>query len=262
MQFISQAKRKAGTSGEPLPNPFGDLANEGIHLRRSQLHLLTAAPGTGKSALILGWMMRTSSVRVLYISSDTDAAVQYKRMACMSTGYSSDYIDQQMEHHPEELDAIIRNAGHHITFDFNPYPNGDEVLDQVNAYLEVYGVYPDVIIQDNLKNLRLEDASRSGEFDELEGNMEFLQLLARETGAAVITLHHVTGYFESGDQPIPLSGIRGKVTKTPEVVLTLHRSPGYTLISPVKNRDGRGDASGGFCVAVSTDLSRMRYGIE
>lgn len=259
MEFISQAKRKAGTSGEPLPNPFSQLAAEGIHLRRSQLHLLAAGPGTGKSALILAWSMRCPDLGVLYISADTDAAVQYKRIASMATGYSSDYVALQMEHHAGELDDIVREASRHIVFDFNPYPDGEDIANQVSAYAEVYGVYPDLVIVDNLKNLRLQDAARNGEFDELEGNAEFLQMVARQSGAAVVTLHHVIGTHESGDHPIPLSGIRGKVTKTPEAVYTLHRNPGNTLLSPVKNRDGRGDSSGGFCVAIATDLSRMSF---
>lgn len=198
-------------------------------------------------------------MRTLYLSGDTDAAVQFKRLASMATGYSGDYVALQMEHHPEELDEIVRSATSHLCFDFNPYPNGDEVLDQVNAYVEVHGVYPDLIVMDNLRNLRMGDASRSGEFDELEGNAEFLQLLARETNAAVVTLSHVTGYFEAGDQPIPLSGVRGKISKVPEAVYTLHRAPGFTFLSPVKNRDGSGDSSGRFWVSLTSDLARMAY---
>lgn len=196
---------------------------------------------------------------MLYLSADTDPAVQYKRVASMATGYSGDYVALQMEHHAEELDKIVAGASGHITFDFNPYPGGDDVIDQVNAYVEVHGVYPDMIIMDNLKNLRLEDGARSGEFDELEGSCEFLQLLARQTGAAVVTLHHVTGYYEAGDQHIPLSGIRGKVTKTPEVVLTLFKDPNFMYVSPVKNRDGRSDSSGKFWASMAMELARMSF---
>lgn len=221
--------------------------------------MIAAGPGTGKSAFILNWAYRCPEMRTLYLSADSDAATQYKRLGSMVTNYSSDYVEQQMEHHPEELSELIGSKTSHLQFDFNPYPDGEDIANQVSAYAEVYGVYPDLIVMDNAKNLRLGDGARSGEFDELEGNMEFLQLVARQTNAAVVALHHVIGTYESGDHPIPLSGIRGKLSKTPETVLTIFRGPGQSYISPVKNRDGRGDSSGNFWVALSTDLSRMSF---
>lgn len=264
MQSLTQGKRRAGDSGQPIFNAFPQLENKGIELRRGQLSMAASAPGGMKSAFSLYWMIhgyRGLAVdRVLYFSADTDAAVQYKRAASIVTGYSSDYITRWMEDDPESLADAVSNGTYHIRFDFNPYPGGEDIVNQLAAYLEVYGCYPDAIVVDNLRNVRLEDGSRTGESDELEGTCEFLQQIARDTGAAVLVLHHLVGEHDAGDKPVPLSGIRGKVSKIPETILTLHRSPGFLYVSAVKNRDGQADSTGKDFVAITTDLSRMRFG--
>ena len=72
-------------------------------------------------------------------------------------------------------------------------------------------------------------------------------------------MHHVVGSAEDGISPIPLSGLRGKVSKTPAVVWTLYRTPSHLNISPVKNRNGKADASGAWSLPILADLGRMQY---
>lgn len=262
MQSLTQGRRKAGDSGEPILWPFPQLDEARIAFRKGQLALVAGAPGSGKSAwvlyaLIIGYYRKATS-RVLYFSADTDAAIMFKRAAQMLTGYTAGYIEEQLsEGGAEIIEGIVKAGTAHITLDYNSYPTADDIRDQVYAYYEVYGCFPDVIVMDNLKNLRM--GGSDGEFEELEENCEFLQLIARDTGAAVIALHHVTGDYESGDKPIPLSGVRGKVTKTPETVLTVFRGQGNLYISPVKNRDGEADASGKRYIAITADMATMSY---
>jgi hypothetical protein len=73
--------------------------------------------------------------------------------------------------------------------------------------------------------------------------------MARTTSACVIGLHHVTGGYNDADRPIPLSGVKGQITRVPEMVWTLHRVPqefgsDKLMVSTVKNRGGRSDPSG------------------
>ena len=263
MLSLSQGKRKVGDSGQPIFNPFPQLEKEGIHFRRSQLSLVAAAPGGQKSSFTLFWLLRGQNLqalnRCLVFSADTDAAVQYKRAAQIVTGFSGEHIDQWMDERPDELDQKVREGTRHVAWSFLNYPDADDIRDQLMAYLEVWGDWPEVLLFDNLKNVRLGDTTRANEADELEGTMEFLQLIARETGAAVIALHHVTGTHEDGDKAIPLSGIRGKVSKTPETILTLWKDASYLYVTPVKNRDGKADSSGHVWIPVQADLSRMSY---
>jgi hypothetical protein len=78
---------------------------------------------------------------------------------------------------------------------------------------------------------------------------EYMSDMARVTGAHVLSLHHVTGEYSDGLQPIPLSGVKGKIGRVPNVILTIHKEidgmDGRILhVSPVKNREGFEDSSG------------------
>ena len=128
----------------------------------------------------------------------------------------------------------------------------------LEAYLELHGEFPEVIVMDNLKDLA--DDQDADEFRALEDAVMFLKDLARDAGAAVLTLHHVGGAFEDSTQAIPLSGLRGKVSKTPALIFTMHRPSDDELrVSVVKNRSGKADASGRFWVPVGINLSRMEF---
>jgi hypothetical protein len=144
-----------------------------------------------------------------------------------------------------------------MRWDYNSSPSDEYVLESIDAYASVYGSYPEVIVMDNLKNLGVEGSQ--GEFEALEDACGFLHDLARDTNAALIALHHVTGENEDGMKPIPMSGLRGKISKTPEVILTLHRREQSMFMSPVKNRNGVADASGNWILPIAADLSRMNF---
>jgi hypothetical protein len=100
-----------------------------------------------------------------------------------------------------------------------------------------------------------------GEFQMLEEACVIMKGLARDTNAAVIALHHVSGALEDGLTAIPLSGLRGKIPKTPATVLTLHRGEGgkQLRVSPVKVRSGVADASGNWSLPIAIDLNRMSF---
>ena len=266
MRSLLQAKQRSSLSGESLFCPFPTLEAENMVPRRGELTLIAAAPGGGKSALTLNWVMRglpgTVVNRGIYVSADTDPITQYRRAAQIHSGYSDGFIKEQMAENPDWVDQVVKEGTRHIVFDFTGYPDADTFRDLIMAYLEVWGDYPEFIVVDNVKNVRLGDESRSNEADELEGVCEFLQLIARETNAAVIALAHVTGTHEAGDAPIPLSGLRSKISKTPELILTMFRDSEYTYVSSVKNRGGRSDSTGKFWVALKTDLGRMAYSTE
>ena len=80
--------------------------------------------------------------------------------------------------------------------------------------------------------------------------MDYFATMARNTEACVIGLHHVTGPYVDADKPIPLSGVKGQITRVPAMVLTLHRragelgEPDTLCVSTVKNRGGKSDPSG------------------
>lgn len=261
---LAQGRRKNSTAGEKIFWPTLAMEASGTAFRRSQLSLVAGGPGAGKSAFVLYGLVKglrgLATNRILYFSADTDAATVFIRVAAILTGWETSYIEGRLRaDDTEEIEAIVANGASHIQMVFKSYPTPRDIDNQVDAYEEVWGVLPDVIVMDNLKNLDMGDEGGE-EFSALEAACEELHELARETNAAVITLHHVEGKHEDGMSPIPLSGLRGKVSKTPEVVLTLHRDSQNLYVSPVKDRNGKADPSGKWFLTVSSDLSRMQYG--
>lgn len=237
-------------------------------LRKGQLTLVAAGPGSGKSALIQFILQVGNGLppghpergvnRTLYFSADSDQTTMWKRSAAMATGMTQDAIDELLfADEIGHLETQVARATNHMRWDYDSSPSDAYVLDSIDAYASVYGSYPEVIVMDNLKNLSIDGSP--GEFEALEDACGFLHDLARDTNAALVALHHVTGENEDGMKPIPMSGLRGKISKTPEVILTLHRREQTMFVSPVKNRNGIADASGQWILPINADLSRMNF---
>lgn len=260
---LQQGRRKNLDTGEPIHCPFITLVGTKTLIRRGQLSLIAGGPGTGKSAFIQAWLQRGddhgNKNSAFYFSADSDSTTMHKRGAAIATGYTQDDIEQLLvDGESAGIDAAVGAAASHMWWDYEPTPGPDHIEMELNAYRETMGEFPEVLVFDNLKNIYIDGAV--GEFEALEQTCEYLHNLARDTNAAVIVLHHVAGeQNENGMVPIPLTGVRGRVTKTPEVVLTLHRAEGKLNISPVKNRNGKAQASGHWFLQLSTDLSRMSY---
>lgn len=262
MLSLVQGRKKNSSAGEPLHMPFNVLNSAECFIRKSQLTLIAGGPGTGKSAFTQALLQRGNDNgahnSVMYFSADSDAMTMWKRAAAIATGWEQSEIERMVtEGNHAGIDAEVKAATQHMRFDYRSAPDEDDVLNSLHAYAQVYGAYPEVIVMDNLRNLFIDGVE--GEFQALDQATVFLHDLAKDINAAVIGLHHVVGDSENGDKPIPLSGIRGKVTKIPEVCLTLYRQGDILNVSPVKNRNGRADASGSLSYQLRTDMARMGY---
>lgn len=268
MLTLNQGRRKNAAAGEPLHSPIGVMNQTKSYIRKGQLALVAAGPGSGKSAIVQYILQKGNGGllddparqvnRTFYFSADSDQTTMWKRSAAIATGTTQDAIDELLfTNNIEQMEQYVTRSASHMRFDYNSSPSDSYVLLSIDAYASVWGSYPEVIVVDNLKNLVIEGAE--GEFQALEEACGFLHDLARDTNAAVIALHHVTGDLEDGTRPIPLSGLRGKVSKTPECVFTLHRRENSMFVSPVKNRNGVADASGQWLLPVHVDLARMIF---
>lgn len=261
MLTLNQGRRKNVAAGEPIHCPIGGLNSNEVFIRRGQLTLVSAASGVGKSAVVQAIIQRGDDNggrnSALYFSADTDETTMWIRSACIATGWDSSGIEQMIRsENTAGLDAEVAKATSHMAFVYNTSPTDADVHREVEAYSVKHGVYPEIIVIDNLMNLYAGDGD---EFAALQGNCDFLHELARETKAAVIALHHVTGDYSNGDKPVPRSGLRGKIDKTPEVVLTLYRLNHRLFICPVKNRNGRADPRAEWQMPVLVDLARMNF---
>ncbi|MFE7113921.1 AAA family ATPase [Streptomyces sp. NPDC057654] len=238
---------------------FKAISELGVTIRQGQLHLIAAGPGTGKSALVLNLALKSGS-RTMYFSADSDAFTQYVRAAANVTGWTTADVEAAIyAGQTATLDAALQSYGH-IRWNFDSSPNLDEMEQSITAYAMIYG-YPAIVLVDNVTNV---DAPEMGEDHAgLDALCGYFHDLARKTESAVILLHHVTGPFNDGTAPIPLSGIKGQIGRVPEVILTLHRGgtefEGYCLrVSAVKNRGGKADASGFTFAELTWQPERMQ----
>lgn len=248
-------------SGTPLYSPFHILNTNEVFIRKGQLTLVTAAPGVGKSAVIQSLLQRGNEQgqvnQTLYHSADTDESTMWVRAAAIATGYETSDIERDVRNGTiSGYEAEVRASASHMEFVYDTSPTGDDILMEFEAYGVKYGAYPEVFVMDNLANLY---AGEGDEFAALQGNCDFLHTLARDTKAAIITLHHTIGEYTNGDRPIPRAGIRGKIDKSPELILTLHRRLDQLYVCPIKNRTGKADARAEWHLPLYSDLARMHF---
>jgi predicted ATP-dependent serine protease len=252
---IQRAREFDSQSGTPIPTVFDRLKNVSAEFRYGQLHLIAAAPGIGKSILALIAAIE-SGVETMYFSMDSDAATQYSRAASIVTGDQHSTVQEAVARGQVGKYDIALNKARNIRFVFDSNPTTDEVNEHLLAYGYAYGMWPRLIIVDNVADIFAETEGHEG----LNQTMEWLAALAKKTGACIIGLHHVTGEYEAGDIVVPLSGLRGKISKKPVLILTLNRIPNndtHLNVAVVKNRGGIASARGTHGCWLSMDLSRM-----
>lgn len=221
---------------------FEALADKGVQFVPGQVCLIAAGGGTGKSAFTLTYALRADKP-TLYFSPDSDAYTQCSRVVSILSG--KPLKEAEAEYRRGFTDPVADQAK--IRFDFR---NGslDDIELRLEAYEELAGDFPAIIVFDNITNIT--GKSDSGDpFDGLEGLLTKLHNLGRNTGSFIIGLHHVTAEYADGDKPVPMSGVKGQVSRIPEIILTLHRvnqtfGSDTLKVSVVKNRNGRADSTG------------------
>lgn len=259
---LIQGRNRMAHAAEPIPLPWVSFRNEGVAIRRGQFTLVSAPGGTGKTAFVHYALqcgdLEGNKLPTYYASMDSDAATVWHRSAAMATGYAMPEVERLMnEGGIEMLDARVKAATSHIRWGFKSSMTLNDLIDELEAYATVHGNWPAVIAVDNISNLTSE---MQGEFEDLQEVSFALNDIARDTGAAVIALHHVGAEFETAGRAIPMSGIRGRISKTPQTILTLHRSHDKELkVSVVKQRSGRADPSGGWGIHLQASFEHMQF---
>jgi hypothetical protein len=199
--------------------------------------MVAAAPNAGKSMFALIYAIK-AKVPTLFFSADTDTTTVMMRAASITSGHSQVTVESNLagnskhyNHHFEKMD--------HIKWVFDSSPSIDDLELEIRAYVELYGIAPELIIIDNLMNV---SAETDNEWSGLRAIMMELHDMARKTEACVMVLHHVSEQSEYGSttKPPARRAIHGKVSQLPALILTLGYDPGQALlaVAAVKNRFG------------------------
>lgn len=259
MHSLVQSIRMRGAAGEPLPNPFKSLAALEVELRRGELSVVAAGGGTGKSLFGLNFALQ-ANVPALYWSADSNSTTQLIRATAIITGDDVREIKKALREGRFDSYQSALAERWWLRFNYSATPSPGQMEEDLETYREIYGTYPHLCVVDNISNVESGDTGTMDEYTlSLEGLCKFLNEMSRETLAHVMAMHHVVGEYSDGLKPIPMSGLKGKISAVPSLVLTLHKEDEDVLASsPVKNREGFKDASGATFASLVLDSRSLR----
>ncbi len=227
----------------PLPDVWKGLSSKQIKFRRGQVCMVAAAPNAGKSMFALVYAVK-AAVPTLFFSADTDTTTVMMRAAAHTSGHSQVTVEQSLSSDSHYYDKHFDKLGH-IKWVFDSSPSLDDIELEIKAYVELYGIAPELIVIDNLMNVAAES---DNEWAGLRAIMIELHDMARKTEACVLVLHHVSEQSEYGSPTLPPArrAIHGKVSQLPALILTLGYDPDNAelKVAPVKNRFGPHKADG------------------
>ena len=256
MKRLSQRRRRGASAGVPLPDFFSLLKANDIRLRRGQTTMLVAQPNGGKSLFAMFAAIKMQ-VPTLFISADTDEATMRIRAAACLMQTECKEVEEMMQTSASTIvDHEMENLDEFMFWCWNPSPSMEDIEEEILAVDEVLGYYPQLLVIDNLMNLR---SGSDNEWQEMRQNMQHLHTLARTIDACILVLHHVSENDSRPFIPPKRAAVQGKVNQLPEQILSVAMNPrdGLFKIAAVKNRHGAHDPTGEEHVTLSVDASRM-----
>jgi replicative DNA helicase len=242
---LQRAWKGTTTKATPLPDVWKDLSNKQIRFRRGQVCMVAAAPNAGKSMFALIYAIK-AQVPTLFFSADTDVATVMMRVAAHISGHNQTLVEENLNKNSKYYDAKFEQVKN-IQWVFDSSPSLDDIELEIKAYIELYGIAPELIVIDNLMNVA---AETDNEWAGLRAIMVDLHDMARQTEACVMVLHHVSEQSEymKDNKPPARRALHGKVSQLPALILTLNYV--YNLydsklqVAAVKNRFGQHTADG------------------
>ena len=243
MLNLNRAWRGNNTNATPLPDVWADLAKKQIKFRRGQVCMVAAAPNAGKSMFALIYAIK-ANVPTLFFSADTDTATVMMRAASHLSGHEQLLVENNLSSNRHYYDKYLSEMDN-IQFVFDSSPSLDDIELEIKAYVELFGIPPELIVVDNLMNVVSES---DNEWAGLRAIMVEFHDMSRKTEACVLVLHHVSEQSEYGKttEPPARRSIHGKVSQLPALIITLGFDPHDKVlkIAAVKNRFGPHTADG------------------
>lgn len=232
----------AAKTGDPLPlvPQLRDMYDRGNLLYRGSVVMVAGMPAAYKSMFVLN-LVHTMNIPTLYISADSDASVQISRLAAMITKHPSRQIRTALEEAPAYYETVLAQS--RVQFSFDSNPDAYDIESEINAWVELYDEYPEIIVVDNLRNVFSGADNEHGGYKVIQ---QRLIDIARETGACVITMHHMKEggegkYARSSTWPAKRKDVDGMVNQLPDFILSVAREGDIFRLVPVKDRNGSDD---------------------
>lgn len=241
----SRALALNAEAGRELPRipAFEALYKRGIRPRHGEVVMIAGRSGTQKSGVALFWCAQMN-LRTLYFSADMSAFTASARLASMYSGDPTDVVEAGMaaggDARQKYLD-LLKDSN--ITFSFGSPLRWEKVDYELEAYVELWNRWPEVIVFDNLMDFEGAESDYTVQMNVMSNVTD----LARATGSTVIILHHATD--KSWDaktdpwSPPSRQEIKGGLSEKPELSLSVALDP-YSLeykVACIKQRMGPSD---------------------
>ena len=221
--------------------------------------MIAGQPNAGKSLLAL-WcsiVWNREGLRGLYLSADSAELGQASRALAMNTmNVSVDLAEQMLEREdPWAIDQMRKL--NNLSWSFEDDLSYDNINEEVEAFVELWGCAPDFIVIDNLTDV---EGQAEDEWATQRRALKALVQLARTTDAAVIVLHHTSEDPRIKEDPCPpRHSILGKCDQKPALILTVADQGSRRPVACVKNRFGKPDKTGRTAVSLIFDESTMHF---
>jgi len=153
---LSRAWQSTNIKATPLPDVWKSLNSTEVNVkfRRGQVCMVAAAPNAGKSMFALVYAIK-ANIPTLFFSADTDTATVMIRTAAHLSGHSQLTVETNLQkntRHYQEYLSKMQN----IQWVFDSSPSLDDIEMEIKAYIELYGIAPELIVIDNLMNVAAE----------------------------------------------------------------------------------------------------------
>lgn len=255
---ITAAKgfRKARRVADPLPSvpELQRLHDDGVFLRRGQLSLISATPNAGKS-MFAEWLAARMNVRTLYFSADQDEWTTMTRLAACLSGDTRAVVQDVLAQGSHKYADLM--AGSHISFCFDSSPTLDDIGAEIDAYVETWDEWPELIVIDNLVNVQGAEDYEGAQFI-----MGELHWIARATGAHVQVLVHASENSTPNPlRPSRMKDIINKLSKLPELILTVayDGSENIFYVAKVKSRESKADQLAKYPFSLGCNLDKCQF---
>ena len=238
-----------GGAGRRLPLPWAAV-NDLVTLRTNELVMLAGAPGGGKSTLSVNLAMDLK-VPVLYFAQDSPNSI-LSRMTAVGSETDTKKTAEWMATDLERIGLADRLEGVRPTLLINRGAITFEQFEQkAFAFREWLGVYPPVIIIDNLIDMIVE-GSHPSEAAFYATVLPRLKQFANKNNCTIICLHHVKRSDEkgTGTAGINMNDLLFAGEREARHVWGVYRSPqnDRLFLQILKQQDGVADAMGGLAV--------------
>jgi hypothetical protein len=236
MQRLSRAVTRGAVGVEPLPALFASWDERRIRFYPKNVHMIGGRPGSYKTTVALNAIVNLG-LPTLGFSNDSDDLTVASRLLAMSTGRTTEQTEDWINTDPAGAGVALQRFDF-LAWNFLPNPTLDDVWLETYAYAETHGSWPRVILIDILKNV---SAEFGDEWSSLREVMIQSLVLARETEAAVVLVHHASDGARG--RPVPSrADILGKVGALPAVMVNVGMDDNNDLwVAGVKVRKARSD---------------------